>query len=36
MADPNAALLSQVKNIQAKTGKTLAELHALLAASGLG
>lgn len=35
MADPNAALLTQVKNIQAKTGKTLAELHALLATSGL-
>lgn len=35
MADPNAALLTQAKNIQAKTGKTLAELHALLATSGL-
>ncbi|WP_374658496.1 DUF5655 domain-containing protein [Inhella sp.] len=35
MADPNAALLTQLRNIQAKTGKTLAELHALLAGSGL-
>ncbi|MBN8506959.1 MAG: DUF4287 domain-containing protein [Burkholderiales bacterium] len=35
MADPQAALLTQLKNIQAKTGKTLAELHALLAGSGL-
>ena len=34
MADPQAALLTQLRNIQAKTGKTLAELHAALAASG--
>lgn len=27
MADPNAALLTQLKNIQAKTGQTLAQLH---------
>jgi hypothetical protein len=35
MADPNAALRTQLRNIQAKTGKTLAELHAMLAGSGL-
>jgi hypothetical protein len=35
MADPQAARLNQLRNIQAKTGKTLAELHAVLAASGL-
>ncbi len=35
MADPNAALRTQLKNIQTKTGKTLAELHAMLAGSGL-
>jgi len=34
MADPNAAVLTQLGNIQKKTGKTLAELHAALAASG--
>lgn len=34
MADPTAALHTQLKNIQAKTGKTLAELHAALAGSG--
>jgi hypothetical protein len=35
MADPNAALLTQLRNIQAKTGKSLAELHAVIADSGL-
>jgi len=35
MADPQAALLTQLRNIQAKTGKSLAELHAAVAASGL-
>ncbi|MBB5205203.1 hypothetical protein HNQ51_002522 [Inhella inkyongensis] len=35
MADPQAALLTQVRNIQAKTGKTLVQLHALLESSGL-
>jgi hypothetical protein len=35
MADPQAALLTQLRNIQAKTGKTIAELHAAVAASGL-
>ncbi len=34
MADPQAALLTQLRHIQAKTGKTLAELHAAVAASG--
>lgn len=33
MADPNAAVITQLNNIQAKTGKTIAELHAALAAS---
>jgi hypothetical protein len=36
MADPQAARLTQLRNIQSKTGKTIAELHAVLAASGLG
>jgi len=35
MADPQAARLNQLRNIQTKTGKTIAELHAVLAASGL-
>ena len=35
MADPQAATLTQLRNIQTKTGKTIAELHAVLAASGL-
>ena len=35
MADPAAATLTQLKNIQGKTGKTIAELHAVLAGSGL-
>ena len=35
MADPQAATLTQLRNIQARAGKTIAELHAVLAASGL-
>ncbi|WP_088283074.1 DUF5655 domain-containing protein [Ideonella sp. A 288] len=35
MADPHAALLTQLKNIQAKTGRTIAELHAAVHATGL-
>lgn len=35
MADPQAATLTQLRNIQIKTGKTIAQLHAALAASGL-
>ena len=35
MADPNAALLTQLKNIQAKTGQTLAQLHQQLEGCGL-
>lgn len=35
MADPQAATLSQLRNIQVKTGRTIAELHAVLADSGL-
>ncbi len=35
MADPNAATQTQLRNIQSKTGKSIAELHAALAASGL-
>ena len=27
MADPQAATLTQLRNIQARTGKTIAELH---------
>jgi hypothetical protein len=34
MADPAAATMTQLKNIQARTGKTIAELHAAVAASG--
>jgi len=34
MADPVAATITQLKNIQAKTGKRIADLHAALAASG--
>lgn len=34
MADPVAATITQLKNIQARTGKTIAELHAAVAASG--
>lgn len=35
MADPQAAALSQLRNIENKTGQTLAQLHAALAATGL-
>jgi hypothetical protein len=35
MADPVAATITQLKNIQLKTGKSIAELHAALAASGM-
>jgi hypothetical protein len=35
MADPQAATLTQLRNIQARTGKTITELHAAIAASGL-
>lgn len=35
MADPQAATLTQLRNIQNRTGKTIAQLHAVLAASGL-
>ncbi len=35
MADPQAATLTQLRNIQARTGKRIAELHAAIAASGL-
>jgi hypothetical protein len=35
MADPQAALLTQLHNIQARTGRTIAALHAELAATGL-
>jgi len=34
MADPAAATITQLKNIQARTGKTIAELHAAVAATG--
>lgn len=34
MADPAAATITQLRNIQARTGKTIAELHAAVAASG--
>src|SRR5262245_34469236 len=35
MADPVAATITQLKNIQGKTGKSIAELHAAVAASGV-
>ncbi len=35
MADPQTARLNQLRNIQAKTGKTIVELHDVLATSGL-
>jgi len=35
MADPQAATLTQLRNIQARTGRTIAELLAAVAASGL-
>jgi hypothetical protein len=34
MADPAAATITQLKNIQARTGKTIVELHAAVATSG--
>jgi hypothetical protein len=34
MADPAAATITQLKNIQTRTGKSIAELHAAVAASG--
>lgn len=34
MADPAAATVTQLKNIQTKTGKTIAQLHAAVARSG--
>jgi hypothetical protein len=35
MADPQAALATQLRNIEAKTGQTLAQLRAVIAQSGL-
>lgn len=35
MSDPQAATLTQLRNIQSKTGKSIAELHAVLSDSGL-
>ncbi|MDO9115023.1 MAG: DUF5655 domain-containing protein [Polaromonas sp.] len=35
MADPQAAALTQLRNIQTRAGRTIAELHAAMAASGL-
>lgn len=35
MADPQAATASQLRNIETKTGKSLAELRAVIAKSGL-
>jgi hypothetical protein len=35
MADPQAAVLTQLRNIQAKTGKSIAALHAELERTGL-
>lgn len=35
MADPQAATLTQLRNIQTRTGKSIAELHAAVAATGL-
>lgn len=35
MADPQAALATQLRNIESKTGKTLADFRQLIAASGL-
>ena len=34
MADPVAATITQLKNIQARTGQTIAQLHAAVLASG--
>ena len=35
MADPKTAVASQLRNIEGKTGKTLAQLYRLVADSGL-
>lgn len=35
MASPDAALATQIRNIEARTGKSLAELRAIVEASGL-
>lgn len=35
MADPQTAVLTQLRNIQVRAGKPIAELHAAIAASGL-
>jgi hypothetical protein len=35
MADPESARLTQLRNIQVKTGKSIGELHAVIAKSGL-
>lgn len=35
MADPQAAVLTQLRNIQSRAGRPIAELHAAIAASGL-
>ena len=35
MADPQASLATQLRNIESKTGKTLAQLRELVASSGL-
>ena len=35
MADPQAALITQLRNIEARTGRTIASLHAALAGTGL-
>jgi Domain of unknown function (DUF5655)/Domain of unknown function (DUF4287) len=35
MADPVAATITQLKNIQAKTGKSIAQLHEAVVAAGL-
>ncbi len=35
MADPQAAVQTQLKNVQSRTGRTIADLHAAVAATGL-
>ena len=35
MADPRTAIASQLRNIEARTGKTFAQLCALIADAGL-
>ncbi len=35
MADPQAAMQTQLKNVQSKTGRSIAELHQAVAAAGL-